>query len=268
MPSLETASGARVAYLDWGSGPPLVLVHGWAMSSAVLTDLGRALEDGRRVIVPDLRGHGASSPGGFGLEDLAGDLAALLDALALRDVALAGWSMGGQVALAAMPRVRRRVARLALLSTTPRFTAGEGWPHGLPAQHVEVLAHRVRRDPTRALPRFFDGMFAPGELDDGARARVAALRDALPPPAPAAAQAGLDLLVSVDLRGALRAVDVPTLVVHGGADPICPAGAGRALADAIPGARLVVFPGAGHAPFLSRPAAVAGALRPFLAGEA
>lgn len=265
MPSLETPSGARVAFLDEGSGPPLVLLHGWAMSSAVFADLGLALGRDRRVILPDLRGHGASAPSPFDLDLLASDLAALLERLDLRDVALAGWSLGGQIALATLPRIRDRVSRLALLSSTPRFTVGEGWPHGLPAQQVEILAHRVRRDPGRALPRFFDGMFVPGELDDDARVRVAAIRDALQPPAPAAAQSGLALLAAADLRGALGAVDRPTLVVHGEADPVCPAGAGRALAAAIPGARLLVVPGAGHAPFLSRPAAIADALHRFLA---
>ncbi|WP_242395644.1 alpha/beta fold hydrolase [Anaeromyxobacter oryzisoli] len=264
MPSLELPTGTRVAYLDAGSGPPLVLLHGWAMSSAVLADLGRALGAGRRVILPDLRGHGASSPAPLDLDLLASDLAALVERLDLHEVSLAGWSLGGLVALAALPRIRARVARLALLSSTARFTTGEGWPHGLPPQHVEVLAHRVRRDPGRALPRFFDAMFVPGELDGAGRARAAAIRDALAPPDPAAAQAGLALLSTADLRAELGAVDRPTLVIHGEADPICPAGAGRALAAAIPGARLSLVPGAGHAPFLSRPTVLADALRAFL----
>jgi pimeloyl-ACP methyl ester esterase len=264
MPSLETEPGVRVAYLDAGGGPPLVLLHGWAMSSALLADLGRALGGGRRVIVPDLRGHGGSSPGAVGLAELAADLALLVERLDLRGVTLAGWSLGGQVALAALPRIRPRLARLALLSATPRFTTGEGWPHGLPPQQIEVLAHRVRRDPARALARFLDGLFAPGELDDAGRARVAALRAELPLPDPAAAQAGLDVLAATDLRAALAGVGLPTFVLHGEADPICPVGAGRALAAGIPGARLAILPGAGHAPFLSRPADAVAALRPFL----
>src|SRR5574338_621794 len=78
---------------------------------------------------------------------------------------LLGWSLGAQVALAALPRIRRRVSRLALVSATPCFTLRDDWPHGVPARALESLALRVRRDPPSAVARFFDGMFAGGELD-------------------------------------------------------------------------------------------------------
>lgn len=238
---------------------PLVCLHGWSLSSSVFAGLVEGLAPGRRLLLPDLRGHGARAgvpAAPFGLDDLAADLDALLESEDVRDAVLLGWSLGAQVALAALPRIRRRVSSLVLVSATPRFTACEGWAHGLPAQSVEVLALRVRRDPARAVARFFEGMFADGELDAAGRTRVDALRAALPPPDPAAAAAGLEILLRADLRGALGAVDTPTLVVHGERDPICPTGAGRALAAAIPGARLALVAGAGHAPFLSRPSEV------------
>lgn len=262
MPLLLTDSGVRLAYADRGAGAPLVLVHGWSLSSAAFDDLGARLPD-RRLVLPDLRGHGGSAPAPFALEDLGRDLALLLERLELRGAVLAGWSLGAQAALAAVSAVRARLAGLVLISGTPRFTVGDGWPHGQPAQALEVLAHRVRRDPARAAARFFDGMFAPGELDGTARARAAALRAAVPPPAAAAALAGLDVLAAADLRPALAGIDLPALVIHGSADPICPPGAGRALAEGIPGARLALLPGAGHAPHLTRPDEVAALLRAF-----
>jgi pimeloyl-ACP methyl ester esterase len=264
MPLLETDSGARLAYADHGDGSPVVLVHGWSGSSGALAPLASALGPGLRIVMPDLRGHGGSDPATpFELADLARDLAVLFDRLELRDVLLAGWSLGAQVALAALPAIRARVSRLAILSGTPRFTEGPGWRGGLPAQAVEVLAHRVRRDPARALARFFDGMFVDGELDATAADRLGALRAALPPPDPAAALAGLAILAGGDLRAGLAAIDLPVLVVHGDRDPICLPAAGRALAAGIPGARLVVLPGVGHAPVLSRPDEVARLLLAF-----
>jgi len=260
--------GAGLHHEDVGAGSPVVLLHGWSLSSAVFEPEASLLARHRRVIAPDLRGHGRSPAGPSSLADFARDVAALVDRLGLERAVLVGWSLGAQVALAALPLVRPRLAALVLVAGTPRFTQGEGWPHGLPAQAVEVLAHRVRRDPARAMARFFDGMFAEGELDDAARARLRALRAAIPLPDPAAALSGLELLAREDLRGALAAVDLPVLLVHGERDPICPPAASRAMAAAIPAARLAVLPGAGHAPFLARPGALADAVLSFTAAGA
>lgn len=268
MPTLEPSRDPPIACRDRGSGPPLVLLHGWSLGAAVFDGMPEAITEGRRVVAPELRGHGASPASGpFTLGDLAGDLARLLEDLDLRGASLLGWSLGAQVALAALPRIRPRVARLALVSATPCFTVRDDWPHGVPGRAVESLALRVRRDAPRAAARFFDGMFAEGELDGEARARATGIRGAIPAPEPAAALAGLEILATADLRPALGAVDLPVLVIHGERDPVCPPGAGRALAAAIPGARLRELPGAGHAPFLSRPEAFAAALRPFLTGR-
>ncbi len=267
MPSQDADLGT-LHREDAGTGPPIVLVHGWSLSSAAfgeeIASLARA---GRRAIAPDLRGHGRSPAPRmpFGLVDLAGDLAGLFEALALERAVLLGWSLGAEVALAAAPRLRRRLSALVLVAGTPRFTEGEGWPHGLPARSVEGLALRVRRDAPKAVARFFDGMFVEGELDAAGRARAEAVRAAIPPADPAALLSGLDVLAREDLRAALPALDLPVLLVHGERDPVCPPGASRAMAAAIRGARLVELPGAGHAPFLSRSGPFRDALASFLA---
>ncbi len=263
MPRLETA-GLTLHYEDGGQGAPVILVHGWSLSSAAFGEEIALLARERRAIAPDLRGHGRSEGTAFGLEDLARDVSALAGALALERAVVVGWSLGAQVALAALPLLGRRASALVLVGGTPRFTEGDGWAHGVPARSVGVLAHRVRRDTARAAARFFDEMFADGELDGEGRERAGRIRAAVPPPHPAAALAGLEILEREDLRPRLAAVDVPTLLVHGAEDPICPAGASRAMAAAIPHARLAVIPGAGHAPFLSRPAAFRDALGDFL----
>ncbi|WP_242361698.1 alpha/beta fold hydrolase [Anaeromyxobacter sp. SG17] len=267
MPSFLDRPGLTLHCEDEGQGPALLAVHGWSLSGRWLLDaLPPALLAGRRALAPDLRGHGRSQAGApFTLAELASDLVAAFDALALERAVLLGWSLGAQAALAALPRLRGRIAGLALVSATPRFTEGEGWPHGLPARTLAALARHVERDPARAAARFHEGMFVPGELDAGAAARAAALRARTPLPSPAALRAGLDVLAAADLRGALGALDVPVAVVHGERDPVCLPGAGRALAGALPGAHLAVIPGAGHAPFLSRPDAFAAALAPLLA---
>jgi len=267
MPSLLRDEGLRLHLEASGAGPAILAVHGWSRSSADLAPLAERLA-GHRVLRPDLRGHGRSGAAPLTLATLADDLAALAAAEAPGGALLLGWSLGGQVALAALlahPALRARVRGLVLLGATPRFTEGDGWPHGQPARAVEGLALRVRRTPARALARFLDDCFAPGELDAAGQARLEPLR-AAPPPDPTAALAGLEVLASADLRAGLPGLDVPALVLHGEADAIVPVGAGRALAAALPRARLVTLADLGHAPHLSRPGLVAAAVADFVRG--
>jgi pimeloyl-[acyl-carrier protein] methyl ester esterase len=248
---------------DHGRGPAVVLLHGWATSGRVLAGLAARLAGRRRVVVPDLRGHGRSPPppGPFSLEDHAGDVAALAGALGLERPILAGWSMGAQVALAAATRLG--AAGLALLAPTARFTAGDGHPHALPRAQLEGLAARMRIHAPKALARFFAACLAEGEVDGAERSRALALLSADPPDTGAALGA-LDALAAGDQRASLPGLALPVLLVHGEADAIVPPGASEAMAAALPDARRVALPGAGHAPFLTRPDAVAAAAEAFL----
>jgi pimeloyl-[acyl-carrier protein] methyl ester esterase len=262
MPTLARDGGVRLHVETSGGGRPLLLVHGWSRSGADLAPLAERLAPWFRAVRPDLRGHGRSTPGPLTLDVLADDLAAVAAAEGLERAVLLGWSLGGLAALAALPALRPRLAGLVLVGATPRFTEGEGWPHGLPARAVEGLALRVRRQPARALARFFDDCLAPGEADEALRRRLAPLRDGMLPDLQAALD-GLAVLARADLRAVLPRVDLPALVIHGEADPICLPGAGRALAAAVPGARLAVLAGAGHLPVLTRTGEVAGLVRAF-----
>ncbi len=270
MPLIETERGVRLHFEEAGAGPPVVLVHGWSMSSRAFAWQVEALARSRRVVAYDLRGHGRSpEPAATGrqrMEDHARDLAALLARLDLSSAALVGWSMGAQVALAALPAVAARLAALVLVSMTPRFTAAGDWPHGLPETSVRALAARVEHAPAKALRRFFDAMFVPGEVDGAQRAEIdARVLAGAPPLGAAAALAGLDALVANDERPRLGDVRVPVLLVHGERDPICLPEASAFAQSRIPGARRAVLPGVGHAPHLSRPALVNDLLARFLA---
>ena len=265
MGDLVTPTGQRLHVEDEGRGVPVLFLHGWAMSGAILAPLAARLGAGRRTIRYDLRGHGGSDPAPSAtLGDHAADPAALAEGLDLRDAIVVAWSLGAQVLLQALPAIRGRLRGAALVAATPRFTAADGWPHGLPARQVEVLAQRFRRDPARTRARFLADLLAPVEREALGPERLAALDGAMALPDPGAALAGLDILAATDLRPRLPAVDLPVLLLHGDADPICPIGASRALADDIPGARLQAIAGAGHAPFLTREDEVASALAAFL----
>lgn len=255
MPFVETAAGVTIHYEERGTGFPVVLIHGWAMSGRVWA-FQEELAARFRLISVDLRGHGTSAApeGGYAFADFAADLVALFDRLGLRRAAVIGWSLGVQVALEAYPALADRVTALVLVSGTPRFTASADWPHGLPTTEARGLGLRLRRSWDVTLGDFFRRMFAEGELSREQNQRIA--QEIVIPrllPDPRAVAATLDTLAAGDHRQLLGAVAAPTLVIHGDRDAICLPAAGRFMADEIPGARLALMEGAGHAPFLSRP---------------
>jgi len=248
-----------------GSGPPLVLLHGWSMTGRVFSGLQEALP-GVQSFAVDLPGHGRSvAPAPFDLAGLASPVVELFERRDLRGAVLLGWSLGGMLALALEPRLRSRLAGLVLVGTTPKFVSGPDWEHGLPATRVRVMQRDLQRRYLATMEGFFRDMFAPGEVEPAQVRQIArrvAGAELLPPEAVAAG--GLNLLKQLDLRPGLGTLTTPALVLHGEQDTIIPAGAGRVLAESLPQARLELFPDCGHAPFLTRPGAFAEALSSFL----
>lgn len=268
MNELKLSDGRRLAYCRSGEGPALILLHGWAMSSVVFTEVMADLERDFTVLAPDLRGHGNSDPGpGYGCQALAKDLAEWISALDLQHAALLGWSMGGAVALAltASAAVRRRLRALVLVATPPRFVAAEDWTAGLPATQVRALARDLRRSYLKTMGDFFSLQFqgealAPERYQQILRFAVRAGRL----PEPEVALAGLETLAAADLRELLPQLGLPALVIHGGLDPIVLPAAGEFLAANLSQATLELWPNVGHAPFLSDPQRFCDRLRNFL----
>lgn len=122
MPTLTARDGTALFYRDWGSGPPIVFCHAWAMSSDMWQyQMNAIAEQGFRAVAADRRGHGRSDdPGtGFDYDTLATDLADLIELLDLRDVTLVAHSFSGGEAVRYLSRHgSSRVARLALIATT------------------------------------------------------------------------------------------------------------------------------------------------------
>ena len=107
MPFIEVHDGTRLYYADWGSGKPLLLIHGWAIGAAMWEyQIPPLIASGIRCIVYDQRGCGRSDhPGqGYDFSTLADDLAILIERLDLNDLTLAGWSLGGGVAVRYLAR--------------------------------------------------------------------------------------------------------------------------------------------------------------------
>jgi pimeloyl-[acyl-carrier protein] methyl ester esterase len=228
----------------------VVLLNGWSMTRAAWRPLVSALPADWTVHAIDLQdlGSGASA-----------DLAAAIARRAPRACDVIAWSLGAQLALQWMHDRPDQVRRAALIAATPCFVARADWPAGMDPAVFEAFAAQVGAQPVAALQRFAL-LQARGDANMHAVARE--LRGALcdAGAAEAALQAGLACLRGSDLRAAAGRVRAPVLLAHGAQDAIVPVAAAMRLAAMLTGSRLEVYGETGHAPHLSRPAALAAAI--------
>lgn len=243
-------AGHPAAWLEAGSGPPLVLVHGAGGSADLWRRQLDGLADVTRVVAPDLPGHGPL--GGRGKPSVAGYAAWLEGFLAVLDaepVVLVGHSMGGAVAQTLALARPERLAGLVLVGTGARLR--------VLARIVDLLRHHPREG--QSVIRELS--FAAGAPRECTEMVDRVLREG----APLVTLGDYLACDRFDVGERLAALRTPTLVLTGTEDRLTPPKYGRFLAEAIPGARLVEIPAAGHFPHLEQPVAVNTAIREFLA---
>jgi pimeloyl-ACP methyl ester carboxylesterase len=251
----------ELAVREAGSGPALVLLHAFPLSSAMWLPQREGLADLVRVVTPDQRGFGGSPLGDDepSLDRVAEDVVALLDRLGLERVVLGGLSMGGYAAMALLRAAPERVGGLLLADT--KATAD---PEAAAANRLRVADAVLAEGPKvlvdEVLPKLLGATTtASRPLVAG---RVRALLEAAPPAAVAWAQRAMAARPgSLDV---LRRTDVPALVVVGEEDALSPPDDARAMAEALPQGRLVVLPGAGHLSSVEVPEAFDDAVRAWL----
>ncbi len=255
-------NGAHLHYVQAGQGAPLILIHGYPLDHTLWRPQIDGLADLARVVALDLRGFGQSdAPDGACTMDMnADDLRALMDILRIERAVLCGLSMGGYVALAFWRKYASRVRALILVDTR----AGADVPATRQARLdmvEQVKQHGSAPAADAMLPRLLaesTRQSRPG-LVESVRAMMLRQR----PTGIIGAQLGM--AERPDSTPALPAINVPTLAIFGAEDVITPAETdGRALASAIPGAKLVVIPNAGHLSNLEQPEAFNAAARKFL----
>jgi pimeloyl-[acyl-carrier protein] methyl ester esterase len=244
-----------------GNGPPLVLLHGWAMHGGVFAPLVARLRESFQLHVVDLPGHGLSRDCTLPLA-----LAPCVEAIAAHvpTAPWCGWSLGGLVALHAATTRPDVVPRLAMVCASPRFVRGEDWRYGVSAEIFRDFAAGLREDYRATLDRFV-ALEAFGS--DHAKEEIRALRDDLfargEPSAHVLAD-GLELLETADLRATLPTLRVPSLWLAGRRDRLVDPRAMRDAAALASDAHMHVIEHAGHAPFLTHAEEVALRLEGFL----
>jgi len=256
VPSVVRTSGLEIAYERVGEGPPLVLVHGAAVDSRMWQPQLAALADQFTVVAWDEPGAGRSSdvPAGFALADYADALAAMIGALELAPAHVGGLSWGGTVALELYRRHPGLVASLLLVDTYA------GWKGSLPEREVRARVEGLRQmlaagdpfDPT--LPGLYAGDRRPAEFVPLLDAMAADVR-------PDSMRIVLPLMAETDQRDLLPRIAVPTTLIWGELDARSPLSVARQFEAAIPGAKLVIIPGAGHMSNLEQPELFNAAVR-------
>ncbi len=251
-------NGITLHYADEGSGIPILLLHAFPLSGAMWQPQRAALHDQFRMIVPDLRGFGATQVtfGPVTMEQHADDMAALLDHLGLDRVAVCGLSMGGYIAMAMLRRHPSRISALVLANTRANADSPE-------AQAQRELNATIAEAKGAAA---IADMMIPALVAPHAHPHVhETLRTIIEANAPAGIAAALrGMALRPDSFSTLQALRVPTLVIAGADDTLTPLDAARVMHEAAPASRLVIIPGAGHMSNLEQPDAFSAALRSFL----
>lgn len=273
MRLIDIGQGEQLAIDEAGvGGRGLLLVHGFTGGRTDFSDhLDALAEAGWWAVAPDLRGHGGSwqpdEESDYSFEHFAHDLWALVDALGWERVVLLGHSMGGMVAQVAASIRPDRLDGLVLMDTTHG-------PLRIDRDLAVLAAQVVREGGMVALKEAMDALDGEAPLGTPAHERLIAERPGYreqgdrkllaSAPAMYASMIG-HMIDQVDRLEALGAVEAPTLVIVGDQDKPFLASS-RAMATAIPGARLEVIPDAGHSPQFENPDAWRAVLVDFLGG--
>lgn len=259
MALLNLADGGRLSYESVGSGRPIVLLHGWGMRAGYFEAQAAALSSRYRIVAPDLRGHGGSSPleRDQGLPTLVGDVAELLRRLDLRDTLVVGWSMGAMVSWGLMERAEAgRVSALATIDMVPRLLNGDGWTFGLrdgtDAGVFSDVVQRMQTDWPAFTQVFVPRIVARGRLAERAALVERLIADAQDNDPVSMARLWLSM-ANQNFRERLTALDIPCLVAYGARSQLYSEEASRWLAGRLPNARSVRFEDSGHAPHLEEP---------------
>jgi 3-oxoadipate enol-lactonase len=243
----------ELAYIRQGQGTPLVLIHGYPLDHSIWDETAALLSGTFDLILPDLRGFGASaSPAdpSCTMGDMASDLAELLNKLGIQQAALAGHSMGGYVALAFARAYPLRLRGLGLVSSQVLADKPEG-REGRYKTAASVAENGVKVVAEAMTPKL--------SADAKVQARV---RSLIEQQTPAGVIGALKAMAGrPDSSDLLSSLSVPLVLIHGDADVLIPIERAREVQTAVPHARMFTLGGVGHMPMLEASSQVAEALK-------
>ncbi len=245
-----------LAVTESGSGVPLVLLHGWGLHSGVWQSILPELNKQFYCYAVDMLGHGESQGSNnqsFALNNMREALYSLINSIESDNIILAGWSLGGLVAMDYLSHFPNKIKKLILITANACFCKQPDWPHGLDITVLDSFAQQLEQDYQKTVDKFMTlQMFG---VDDY-KYSLKVLKNSIASrsvPSMQALRNGLEILKTTDLRKKLPTLSQATLMISGERDRLMPYQAAEAMQVLLSNAQSRLIKGAGHAPFISHP---------------
>ena len=246
-----------------GKGPNLVLLHGWGLSGNVWEGIINELQQFSCTSIIDLPGYGRSQSLNYKDYNLANLAREIKQHIAPNSIIL-GWSLGGMIAVQLALDYPEYVNKLILVASSPQYFKNEDWQHAVSREILEGFANELLNDYKATILHFLaiQALGSEHAQDEIRLLRKRVFRDGLPDPK--ALKAGLDILLSCNLRPQLKNIACPSLIINGQHDRLVPLRSGEAVANLISKCQFNLVPGASHAPFISHPSVFVNLLKEFI----
>lgn len=271
MPYITTRDNTRLYVKDWGSGRPVIMMHGWPLSADTWDEAAMTIANaGFRAIAYDRRGFGRSDQpwDGYDYDTLADDLAAVIAETGATDATIVGFSMGGgEVARYMSRHGGRNVVQAALVaSVVPYMLQTPDNPNGVPQATFDQITAGLKADRAHFFTGFFRDFYGVGLVSHPVSSEVIEWsRNAAMLASFKATLGCANAFATTDFRPDLAAFTVPTLIIHGTSDQIVPIDASaRQAAAALPNATLIEYEGGPHGLFATHKERLTNDLLAFL----
>lgn len=250
MPYLETKSKTRWHYYVQGSGPCLVLIHGWASSAKVFIQQAEHFSRDYQVVSLDLPGHGFSEWQPLTMQEMAEDILFLVEQLGYSEAVIVGSSLGGMIGLECVRLNSSIIKKLVMVGSLPRFLKTQERPLGLSLTEIQRLKKQLKSRYPEILDIFFRSLFTIKERDSQKFKWIHQFRKSEKIPDQQALEHFLTLLLEIDLTNFLLEVHIPVLFVSGDNDYICPPESINFIKQIMPQAQYKIIENSGHFPFI------------------
>jgi len=241
--------------IDWfyevrGKGHPVVFLHGWGADSRVWRQQASFFSEHYQVILVDLPGHGQTPWQEISIDGIACSLLELLRKVCASPVSLVGSSLGGVLALKVFAQGPEFIRSLTLTGSQPRFLKCDDYPYGLSERQIIRLAGHLERHYEKAIDQFFVSLFTREERQSLLFRWLRRFKRSEGFPQKEAMLSIFVQLKDLDARPVLKNVHVPFQLINGDADLVCQAGVEKVFQKDIRHARIELYEGCGHFPFL------------------